>query len=142
MGIASDRRSFATIALDAERGAVGKVGMNRCARNAWVTSLWLLLATPALATSLPQDGDVVTGSKHPGCDGIDVKACVRQAIDAMGGEQRLLGIHSVTYDTMGHTVLSEQSYRQQPFITSYERDKVVVDFDQGRTARDVHLTWP
>jgi hypothetical protein len=102
----------------------------------------LLLAAPAFGASIPQDGDTVKGSGHPGCDRIDAKACVQRAIDAMGGEQRLAGIHSASYETIGHTVLSEQSYRQQPFITSYERDKVTVDFDKQRTTRDVHLTWP
>ncbi len=30
----------------------------------------------------------------------------------------------------------------QPFITSYERDKVTVDFDKQRLIRAAHLTWP
>lgn len=102
----------------------------------------LALTAPAFAATLPQDGDVVKGSSHPGCDRIDAKGCVEQAIEAMGGQQRLADIHSASFETIGHTVLSEQSYRQQPFITSYERDKVTVDFDKQRVVRDVHLTWP
>jgi hypothetical protein len=106
---------------------------------AWVM---LSLAMPALSADVPQDGDVVKGMGQPGCAGIDVHACVRQAIDAMGGPQRLAGIHSASYEAIGHTVLAEQSYRQAPFITSYEREKVTVDFDGQRLVRDVHLTWP
>ena len=102
----------------------------------------LALSTPALAADVPQDGDAVKQAVHPGCDHLDAKACVQLAIAAMGGSERLAGIHSERYEAIGHTVLAEQSYRQQPFITSYERDKVTVDLDQQRIARDVHLTWP
>lgn len=102
----------------------------------------LVLATPVFAANVPQDGDIVKGSSHPGCDRVDAKVCVEQAIEAMGGRERLAGIHSASYETIGHTVLSEQSYRQQPFITSYERDKVTVDFDKQRVVRDAHMTWP
>src|ERR1700761_6498449 len=84
----------------------------------------LAFAMPSMAADSPSDGDAVSGPGHPGCDGLSAKSCVQLAIDAMGGEQRLRGIHSESYETIGHTVLSEQSYRQQPFITSYERDKV------------------
>jgi hypothetical protein len=112
-------------------------------RRLAITTLFALsLTTPVFAANVPQDGDVVKGSSRPGCDSIDAKACVEQAIEAMGGRQRLAGIHSASYETIGHTVLSEQSYRQQPFITSYERDKVTVDFDKQRVVRDAHLTWP
>jgi hypothetical protein len=102
----------------------------------------LALTIPAFAADTPQDGSTINGAEHPGCDRIDAKACVEQAIDAMGGQQRLAGIHSESYLSMGHTVLSEQSYRQQPFITSYERDEVTVDFDQWRLTDHAHLTWP
>ncbi|HUA81649.1 MAG TPA: MBL fold metallo-hydrolase [Dyella sp.] len=111
-------------------------------RLAIATLFALALTPPAFAANVPQDGDLVKGSSNPGCDNIDPKACVEQAIQAMGGRQRLAGIHSASYETIGHTVLSEQSYRQQPFITSYERDKVTVDFDKQRVARDAHMTWP
>jgi hypothetical protein len=104
--------------------------------------LTLALAAPAFAANIPQDGDAVTGTTHPGCDHIDAKACVAQAIAAMGGQQRLAGIHSASYDVMSHAALSEQSYRQQPFLTAYERDKVTIDFDKQRLVRDMHATWP
>jgi hypothetical protein len=102
----------------------------------------VFLSATALAADIPQDGSEVKGSPQPGCDRISVKACVEQAIDAMGGRQRLAGIHSESYSSIGHTVLSEQSYRQQPFITSYERDEITVDFDKQRVREHAHLTWP
>jgi hypothetical protein len=116
--------------------------MERSIRALSPALLALAFTLPVHAASLPQDGDAVKGDTHPGCDKLDAKACVEQAIDAMGGRQRLAGIHSASYDTIGHQALTEQSYRQQPFITSYERDNVTVDFDQQRVVRDVHLTWP
>ncbi|GGA31249.1 hypothetical protein [Dyella nitratireducens] len=104
--------------------------------------LSLTLSAACFAANPPQDGELVKAGRHPGCEGMDVKACVEQAIAAMGGRQRLEGIHSIRYDAIGHTVLAEQSYRQQPFITSYERDKVTVDFDKQRSVSDEQLTWP
>ncbi|HTV84952.1 MAG TPA: hypothetical protein VME63_06085 [Dyella sp.] len=102
----------------------------------------LALSTTCFAAHPPQDGDLLTAGEHPGCEHIDAKACVEQAIAAMGGRSRLEGIHSLHYDAMGHTVLAEQSYRQQPFITSYERDNVTIDFDKQRLLNDEQLTWP
>jgi hypothetical protein len=104
--------------------------------------LALALTVPAFAADVPPDGTTIKGPDHPGCAGIDAKACLEQAIDAMGGRQRLANIHSESYQSMGHTVLSEQSYRQQPFITSYERDEVTVDFDKQRMTEHAHITWP
>jgi hypothetical protein len=88
------------------------------------------------------DGQVLAGSTRPGCEHIDVHACLTQAIDAMGGRDKLAGIHRVRLDVIGHTALTEQSYRQQPFISSYHRDQLSVDFDHGRVLRDSHLVWP
>ncbi|GLQ90678.1 hypothetical protein GCM10007898_42540 [Dyella flagellata] len=60
----------------------------------------------------------------------------------MGGRQRLEAIHSLRYDHYGHAVAAEQSYRQQPFLTSYERDKVTIDFDRQRWISDEEFIWP
>jgi hypothetical protein len=48
----------------------------------------------------------------------------------------------VQLDVIGHTALTEQSYRQAPFITSYERDQDTVDFDKGRLLSRSHGVWP
>ncbi|RDS81648.1 hypothetical protein DWU98_10490 [Dyella monticola] len=104
--------------------------------------LSLTMSATCLAANPPQDGDVVKAGGHPGCEHVDAKACVEQAVAAMGGRSRLEGIHGLYYDAVGHAVLAEQSYRQQPFITSYERDKVTIDFDKQRSVSDEQLTWP
>ncbi|MBE1162063.1 hypothetical protein [Dyella acidiphila] len=106
------------------------------------TLLALVLTTPGSAAEPPQDGAPTAATAHPGCDKLDAKACVELALAAMGGRERLSGIHSERYEAIGHTVLSEQSYRQQPFITAYEHDQVTVDFDRQRLRREAHLTWP
>jgi hypothetical protein len=73
---------------------------------------------------------------------MEARACVAQAIDAMGGADRLSGIRSVRYQTMGHTSVMEQSYRQQPWVTSYQHDTLTLDFAGGRVLDVGHLTWP
>ncbi len=105
-------------------------------------ALALALAAPAIATEVPHDGDAVPGKAHQGCDGMDARACVAQAMAAMGGRQKLSAIANVHYQTTGHAALTEQSYRQQPFITAYERDDLTLDFDKGRLVRVAHVTWP
>lgn len=78
----------------------------------------------------------------PGCEGLSARDCVALALDAMGGRQRLEGINSVRLDVISHTALTEQSYRQAPFITSYERDKTTLDLAGQRLRTDAHAVWP
>src|SRR5689334_16231242 len=76
------------------------------------------------------------GSSNPDsdieCRRAGPKGCVRLAIDAMGGQVRLERTRSLGVEAVRHTFLTEQSYRQDPFITSYERLKVKVDFAGSR----------
>jgi hypothetical protein len=60
----------------------------------------------------------------------------------MGGREKLAGIRNVRYQTIGHTIVTEQSYRQQPFFTAYQHDTLTVDFVNGRILDAGHLTWP
>jgi len=78
----------------------------------------------------------------PGCTGLTPKQCASLALDAMGGEQKLEAIHSIQLDVISHTALMEQSYRQAPFITSYERDKTTIDLAGQRIRTDAHGIWP
>ena len=78
----------------------------------------------------------------PGCAGSTPKECVTLALDAMGGRQKLDAIHSIQLDVISHTALMEQSYRQAPFITSYERDKTTIDFAGQRIRTEAHAVWP
>lgn len=78
----------------------------------------------------------------PGCANIGAKECVEQALTAMGGRDRLEALKSVRLEVVGHTALMEQSYRQAPFITSYERDKVTIDLAGMRLVTNQHTVWP
>ena len=75
------------------------------------------------------------------CQKAGPKGCLALAVDAMGGS-RLDGVKSMTYETVGHTLLVEQSYRQEPFIASYERSKGNLDLAGNRIRVESTLTWP
>jgi hypothetical protein len=78
----------------------------------------------------------------PGCDGLSAQQCVGLAMDAMGGRERLEGLKSVRLLAVSHRLLTEQSYRQAPFITSYERDVATLDLVGGRVLVQAKATWP
>ena len=78
----------------------------------------------------------------PGCAHESPQQCVTAALEAMGGRDRLQQVTSIRLQTVGHTLLMEQSYRQTPFITSYERGHVTLDFANRRLLRQATLTWP
>lgn len=79
---------------------------------------------------------------EPGCEGLTAKACVEQAMTAMGGRAALAAIHSEQVEAIGHTLLTEQSYRQAPFITAYDRTTQTIDFDKGRITTSDKGLWP
>lgn len=95
----------------------------------------------AASTSRP-DGSTEGLAGHPGCAEIDARACLALALQAMGGRDRLAGIHSEQLDVIGHTTVTEQSYRQAPFLSSYERDRITLDFDKQRMLEHRHAVWP
>jgi hypothetical protein len=70
------------------------------------------------------------------------RQCLDAGLAAMGGKQRLERLRSVRLQTIGHTTLPEQSYRQAPFITSYARDQITVDFAGRRIRVESKQTWP
>jgi len=79
---------------------------------------------------------------QPGCDHATPRQCVALALDAMGGRERLEQLKSIRLDSISHTLLMEQSYRQAPFITSYERDRTTLDLVHQRVLTEAKLTWP
>lgn len=81
-------------------------------------------------------------SESPGCDRQTPQQCVKLAIDAMGGRDRLLQVASILLQTVGHTLLAEQSYRQDPFITSYDSARITLDLANQRMLSENKLTWP
>jgi hypothetical protein len=90
--------------------------------------------------------DASAKPKHPpeppGCANQSPLQCVVAALDAMGGRERLQQVTSIRLQTIGHTLLEEQSYRQAPFITSYEHRHVTFDLTNQRLVAQVTLTWP
>jgi hypothetical protein len=72
----------------------------------------------------------------------EAQHCVELAIAALGGRARLESIKSARLDILSNTLLAEQSYRQTPFITSYERDHVTLDFPGRRELNAAHSFWP
>jgi hypothetical protein len=78
----------------------------------------------------------------PGCEASTPKECIEQALTAMGGEEKLQSIHSIQFETVSHIALTEQSYRQDPFITAYTRSKSTIDFSDNRIRTEERLTWP
>ena len=106
-------------------------------RKAWMclsaaSALWMASGVQAKESS----------GSEPGCDDKTPKQCVNLALDAMGGRDRLQQVKSVRLHTIGHAVLAEQSYRQEPFITSYERSQTTLDLVDQRMLKEAKLTWP
>ena len=117
------------------------------------SALCLLLAflTPAVSkaaisktseTGEPAKPETRPAVSHPGCEALDASECLERALDAMGGRERLAAIKTMRLDAIGHTALNEQSYRQEPFYTSYERDQIVVDYAGQRYWQKQHAVWP
>ena len=71
----------------------------------------------------------------PGCAHESAQQCLDLALQAMGGRERLQQLKSVRLLSAGHTLLAEQSYRQEPFITSYERGQTTLDLVNQRCSK-------
>jgi len=78
----------------------------------------------------------------PGCAEESPQQCITAALEAMGGRERLQQVNSVRLQTVSHTQLMEQSYRQAPFIDSYERGHLTLDLTNQRVLAETKLTWP
>ncbi|HEY2464067.1 MAG TPA: MBL fold metallo-hydrolase [Steroidobacteraceae bacterium] len=70
------------------------------------------------------------------------KDCVALALGAMGGRERIEAVKGLSLEGVQHTLLVEQSYRQEPFITAYARTQEKIDFTGQRILVQTHLTWP
>jgi glyoxylase-like metal-dependent hydrolase (beta-lactamase superfamily II) len=97
-----------------------------------VLSLTTIASSPLVAKALTT----------PGCAELTAAACLGQGLTALGGREKLEGVRNVQLDVLSHTLLMEQSYRQAPFITSYERDKTTLDLVGLRLRTDSHGLWP
>jgi hypothetical protein len=68
--------------------------------------------------------------------------CAALALAAMGGRKRIEAVKALELEGVQHTLLVEQSYRQEPFITAYARTQEKIDFGAQRMLIQTHLTWP
>ena len=108
----------------------------------------VLLSAALMATVIPAQGTEKAAGRtnmpltDVACESAGPKGCLALAADAMGGAARLGAVKSVSYESVGHTLLVEQSYRQDPFIASYERSKIKVDLEGKKVRIETQLTWP
>src|SRR5580704_8146571 len=104
-------------------------------------SLWMsVVAASGLCMAAGVHADEKAAA--PGCAHESAQQCVTAALEAMGGRERLRKVASIRMETTGHTLLMEQSYRQSPFITSYEREHITLDLANQRLLNEAKLTWP
>jgi hypothetical protein len=101
-----------------------------------------LIASAAVSFAGAGSRDPQGAASEPGCDGKSAKECLALALDAMGGYERLSQLKTMRLQLVEHAALAEQSYRQEPFITSYERGTTTLDFEHQRALIDSKLTWP
>ncbi len=106
-------------------------------RNQWMS---VLAAVGICMGANAQATEKTIGA--PGCAHESPQQCVTAALEAMGGRELLQQVTSVRLQSVGHTLLMEQSYRQAPFITSYERDHITMDLANQRLLTEAKLTWP
>ena len=106
-----------------------------------------LIGTPGLAAAAAV-GPAVGGARAvaaavaaPQCAPTP-RDCVALALDAMGGRERIEAVKTLGLEGVQHTLLVEQSYRQEPFITAYARTQEKIDFAAQRALIQTHLTWP
>jgi hypothetical protein len=76
------------------------------------------------------------------CQRAGPKGCLALALEAMGGQSALENLKSLRTISVGHTLLMEQSYRQEPFIASYEHVKNTVNFSTQAIYSELQGTWP
>jgi len=103
---------------------------------------WLILSASAVLSLTTFVHAKENSANAPGCGQQNAKQCVDQALQAMGGRERLQQLNSVRLKIARHTLLMEQSYRQSPFITSYERGQIVLDLANQKVLSQTALTWP
>jgi len=99
-----------------------------------VAAVTFWLATNAMAKD--------PAAENPGCAHESAQQCAQLSMDAMGGREQLGQLKSVRLQDIGHTLLMEQSYRQDPFITSYSRDATTLDLANERVLAVTHSVWP
>src|SRR3984885_4239224 len=108
-----------------------------CGMKSW---MFLLAAAELCVVAGVRANEKSPGT--PGCAHESPLQCVTAALEAMGGRDRLQQVASVRLQTVAHTLLADQSYRQSPYLTSYERGHVTMDLANQRLLAETKLTWP
>ncbi|HEY6330504.1 MAG TPA: MBL fold metallo-hydrolase [Blastocatellia bacterium] len=129
------------------RDAANGIGRSNAIALIFSILALLTMAQATKATTPPsvakvRDAGATSAADETECEKAGPKGCLMLSIGAMGGLERLEGIKSLHIRSIGHTLLTEQSYRQEPFITSYDQDTETVDLAGSRVYRETHLTWP
>jgi hypothetical protein len=90
--------------------------------------LTLVLSTPADPARAASSSTVAAAAPAE-----TAPTLIGQAIDAMGGEARLRGMHAVKLDAIGHSYWIDQSERPEgPWVTQYEQRTELRDLAAGR----------
>jgi hypothetical protein len=76
------------------------------------------------------------------CGKITPRDCAMLSLDAMGGRERLDSLKTIRTESIGHTAIMEQSYRQDPFFSSYQHTHETLDLAGRRFYQQAHSTWP
>ena len=99
---------------------------------------FLIIGNPGIAAGAAAGG--TSSGAAPQCAPTP-KQCVALALTAMGGRERIEAVKTLRLEGIQHTLLVEQSYRQEPFITAYARIQQQIDFNAQRMQIQTHLTW-
>ena len=106
-----------------------------------ITALGLAVTAP-MYVHAGTSGITVAESPSVKCQSLSPRDCLGLVIDAVGGKKQLDSLASLEFSAIEHTQIVEQSYRQEPFLTSYERVKEIIDFKGKRIFRETKMTWP
>ena len=97
---------------------------------------------PIAVSSQGRPATTFAGIEDDSCGKLNANGCANLALKAMGGRERLEGIRIIRSESVGHTSIMEQSYRQDPFITSYQHLHETFDLAGQRSLQDAQVTWP
>jgi hypothetical protein len=100
------------------------------------------LASTSLSANTSATKAPALGSVGASCHESGPKNCITSILDAMGGRKNLESINVLRLEIVSHTQVAEQSYRQEPFLTSDAHTTAILDLKGKRVYRKVEVTWP
>jgi len=113
---------------------------------AWTVALFvggvLVLASASLPANTSATKASALGSLGASCQASGPKSCIASILDAMGGRKSLESVNLLHLELVSHTQVAEQSYRQEPFLTSDAHTTAILDLKGRRVYRKVEITWP